>query len=651
MNQFYEEEILGKAYDSKIMKRLLKYAKPYFRSILLALLLIVLVTLLKLVNPYIIKSSIDRSINPIKTLNINNQELRVYYISDEIFPEVIEKYKSIIKEDKNGKKYILLNDINKIEIKDRILIRFKDIENLKKSALLYFLIIILIFILTYAQVYILNLTSQKIIFDLRKELFEHVLNLPMRFFDKNPVGRIVTRVTNDTETLQQMYNSVITSFVVDVFLIIGLSIVMLILNWKLGLICILSLPLVTYISFVFRKHAREVYRNFRVRLAKLNAYLAEHISGVRVTQLFAREKENEEEFKEINQKLLEAQLRNVFINAIFRPIVNALSSFVSAFLIFFGGLQIMNQQMTFGTLFLFISYLGSFFQPIQDLAEKYDILQDAMASAERIFLLRDEPTVLNLTTTPIKTKTIKGKIEFKNVWFAYNEEWVLKDLSFTIEPGEKVAFVGATGAGKTSIINLLTRFYDIQKGEILIDGINIKDLDIYELRRNISIVLQDVHLFATNIIQNIRLNRTDIPEEKVIEIAKLVNADKFIRELPLGYYTPVQERGSTLSAGQRQLIAFARALIFDPKILVLDEATANIDTETEKLIQEAIEKIIEGRTSIIIAHRLSTIKKVDTIYVMHKGRIVEKGNHNELIRKKGLYYNLYKLQTLNYANI
>lgn len=651
MNQFYEEEILGKAYDSKIMKRLLKYAKPYFRSILLALLLIVLVTLLKLVNPYIIKSSIDRSINPIKTLNINNQELRVYYISNEIFPEVIEKYKSIIKEDKNGKKYILLNDINKIELKDRILIRFKDIENLKKSALLYFLIIILIFILTYAQVYILNLTSQKIIFDLRKELFEHVLNLPMRFFDKNPVGRIVTRVTNDTETLQQMYNSVITSLVVDVFLIIGLSIVMLILNWKLGLICILSLPLVTYISFVFRKHAREVYRNFRVRLAKLNAYLAEHISGVRVTQLFAREKENEEEFKEINQKLLEAQLRNVFINAIFRPIVNALSSFVSAFLIFFGGLQIMNQQMTFGTLFLFISYLGSFFQPIQDLAEKYDILQDAMASAERIFLLRDEPTVLNLTTTPIKTKTIKGKIEFKNVWFAYNEEWVLKDLSFTIEPGEKVAFVGATGAGKTSIINLLTRFYDIQKGEILIDGINIKDLDIYELRRNISIVLQDVHLFATNIIQNIRLNRTDIPEEKVIEIAKLVNADKFIRELPLGYYTPVQERGSTLSAGQRQLIAFARALIFDPKILVLDEATANIDTETEKLIQDAIEKIIEGRTSIIIAHRLSTIKKVDTIYVMHKGRIVEKGNHNELIRKKGLYYNLYKLQTLNYANI
>lgn len=651
MNQYHEEEILGKAYDSRIMKRLLKYARPYSRFILLALLLIVLVTLLKLVNPYIIKSSIDSSINPIETLNVNNQELRVYYLNDEISKKILEKYKTIVKEDSNGKKYILLNDLNKIDFRDRVLIRLKDIDSLKKAALLYFLIITLIFILTYAQVYILNLTSQKIIFDLRKELFEHILHLPIKFFDKNPVGRIVTRVTNDTETLQQMYNSVITSFIVDIFLIIGLSIIMLILNWKLGLICILSLPLVAYISFVFRKHAREAYRNFRIRLARLNAYLAEHISGVRVTQLFAREKENEREFREINQNLLEAQLRNVFINAIFRPIVNALGSLVSAFLIFFGGLQIMNQQMTFGTLFLFISYLGSFFQPIQDLAEKYDILQDAMASAERIFLLRDEPPALNPSVTPVKIKTIKGKIELKNVWFAYDKEWVLKDLSFTIEPGEKVAFVGATGAGKTSIINLLTRFYEIQKGEILIDGINIKEWDIYELRRNISIVLQDVHLFATNIIQNIRLNREDISDEKVIEIAKLVNADKFIRELPLGYYTPVQERGATLSAGQRQLIAFARALVSDPKILILDEATSNIDTETEKLIQDAIEKIIEGRTSIIIAHRLSTIKKVDTIYVMHKGKIVEKGNHNELIKKKGLYYNLYKLQSLNYANI
>ncbi|MGC8930432.1 MAG: ABC transporter ATP-binding protein [Dictyoglomus sp.] len=649
MKEYYEEEILGKAYDSRIMRRLLKYAKPYLHYILFALLLIILVTVLKLVNPYIIKNSIDKSINPIETILINNQELRVYYLDEKIPKDILQRYKNIIKDFKS-RKYILLEDLNKLSSKDRIIVRFKDINNLKKSALIYFLIILLIFTLTYAQVYILNLTSQKIIFDMRKELFGHILKLPISFFDKNPVGRLVTRVTNDTETLQQMYNSVITSFIVDIFLIFGLSIVMFLLNWKLALICIGSLPIVGYISFVFRKYAREAYRNFRIRLARLNAYLAEHISGVRVTQLFAREKENEKEFKEINDKLLEALLRNVFVNAIFRPVVSALGSIISALLIFFGGWQIMNNQISFGTLFLFISYLGSFFQPIQDIAEKYDILQDAMASAERIFLLRDEKISIDSPSNPIRLTRIEGKIEFRNVWFAYDKEWVIKDLSFKIEPGEKVAFVGATGAGKTSIINLLTRFYDVQKGEILIDDINIKDVDLYDLRRQISVVLQDVHLFATNILENIRLNRNDIPEEKVIEAAKLVNADKFIRELPQGYYTPVQERGATLSAGQRQLIAFARALVFEPKILILDEATANIDTQTEKLIQDAIEKVTQGRTSIIIAHRLSTIKKVDTIYVMHKGRIVEKGNHQELIRKRGIYYHLYKLQSLNYAN-
>ena len=650
MNQFYEEEILGKAYDSRIMKRLLKYAKPYFRYLLFALLLIIIITILKLINPYIIKTAIDKNMNPFEVIKVENKEIRVYYIEDNLAKTLLKKYPSLIKS-LNGKYYISLEDIQKIDIKDRLSLRWKNIFNLQKAALLYLLIIFMIFFLTYIQVYVLNLTSQKIIYDLRKELFQHILKLPMRIFDRNPVGRLVTRVTNDTETLQQMYNSVITSLVVDIFLLTGLSIVMLTLNWKLAIICLISLPIVGYISFLFKKYAREAYRAFRIRLARLNAYLAEHISGMRVTQLFAREKENEKEFREINNLLLQATLRNVFVNAIFRPIVSALGSFVSAFLIFFGGLQIMGNQMSFGTLFLFISYLGSFFQPIQDLAEKYDIMQDAMASAERIFLLLDEPEHITETLKITVLKDIKGKIEFKNVWFAYDNEWVLKDLSFTIEPGEKVAFVGHTGAGKTSIINLLTRFYDIQKGEILIDDINIKDIDPKELRKHIGIVLQDVHLFATNILQNIRLNRDDIPEEKVIEAAKLVNADKFIRELPQGYYTPVQERGATLSSGQRQLIAFARALVFDPKILILDEATANIDTETEKLIQDAIEKLIKGRTSIIIAHRLSTIKNVDTIYVMHKGKIVEKGSHQELIKKKGLYYHLYKLQSLNYANI
>ena len=650
MNQYPEEEILGKGYDSRLMRRLLKYTKPYVKHILLALLLIVFITTLKLVNPYIIKNSIDRSINPYEIIQVSNQEVRAYFLSEDIPIEMKEKYHNIIKS-YHGKSYIAFEDLEKIPPKDKEIIRKNDIDYIKTHALLYLLVIITIFLITYAQVYILNLTSQKIIYDMREELFQHILQLPMKFFDRNPVGRLVTRVTNDIETLQQMYNSVITSLVVDIFLILGLSIVMLMLNWKLALICIIALPIVGYISFIFRKHVREAYRNFRVRLARLNAYLAEHISGMRVTQLFAREKENEKEFRDINNSLLEANLRNVFVNAVFRPIVGALGSFVSAFLIFFGGLQIMNNQLSFGTLYLFISYLNSFFQPIQDLAEKYDILQDAMASAERVFLLLDEPVAIKDPEKPYISKDIKGKIEFKNVWFAYDKEWVLKDLSFRIEPGEKVAFVGATGAGKTSIINLLTRFYNIQKGEILIDNVNIEEIDPKELRKSISIVLQDVHLFATDILHNIRLNRKDIPEEKVIEAAKIVNADKFIRELPQGYYTPVQERGATLSAGQRQLIAFARALVFDPKILILDEATANIDTETEKLIQEAIEKLVQKRTSIIIAHRLSTIKNVDTIYVMHKGKIIEKGNHNELVRKKGVYYYLYKLQSLNYAKI
>ncbi|MGB4645279.1 MAG: ABC transporter ATP-binding protein [Dictyoglomaceae bacterium] len=650
MNQYPEEEILGKGYDSRLMRRLLKYTKPYVKHILLALLLIVFITTLKLVNPYIIKNSIDRSINPYEIIQVSNQEVRAYFLSEDIPIEMKEKYHNIIKS-YHGKSYIAFEDLEKIPPKDKEIIRKNDIDYIKTHALLYLLVIITIFLITYAQVYILNLTSQKIIYDMREELFQHILQLPMKFFDQNPIGRLVTRVTNDIETLQQMYNSVITSLVVDIFLILGLSIVMLMLNWKLALICIIALPIVGYISFIFRKHVREAYRNFRVRLARLNAYLAEHISGMRVTQLFAREKENEKEFRDINNSLLEANLRNVFVNAVFRPIVGALGSFVSAFLIFFGGLQIMNNQLSFGTLYLFISYLNSFFQPIQDLAEKYDILQDAMASAERVFLLLDEPVAIKDPEKPYISKDIKGKIEFKNVWFAYDKEWVLKDLSFRIEPGEKVAFVGATGAGKTSIINLLTRFYNIQKGEILIDNVNIEEIDPKELRKSISIVLQDVHLFATDILHNIRLNRKDIPEEKVIEAAKIVNADKFIRGLPQGYYTPVQERGATLSAGQRQLIAFARALVFDPKILILDEATANIDTETEKLIQEAIEKLVQKRTSIIIAHRLSTIKNVDTIYVMHKGKIIEKGNHNELVRKKGVYYYLYKLQSLNYAKI
>jgi len=652
MNYLDEQEILGKAYDARLMRRLLRYAKPHFKGIIFALILILILTLLKLINPYIVKGAIDNSINPFVTINLNGKEEKVYiingnrrsFISNKDWDYLVRNY-PIKRLDKDF--YILEKDLNKMSYRDRKILRAWDFNYLKKSALLYFLVIILIFLLTYIQVYILQLTSQKIIYDLRKDIFSHVLRLPVSFFDRNPVGRIVTRIANDPETLQEMYNSVITSVVVDVFLILGLSIFMFILNWKLASIVVLSLPIVGYMSFIFRKYARKAYRDFRIQLARINAYLAEHISGIKITQLFSRELENEKEFRVINNALLGAQLRFIFVNAVFRPLVSALGSFVTAFLIYSGGLQILRNEISFGMLFLFISYLDTFFRPIQDLAEKYDILQNAMASSERIFMLLDEPITIKSPKNPIRLNKVKGKVEFRNVWFAYDKEWVLKDISFVIEPGEKVAFVGHTGAGKTSIINLITRFYDIQKGEILIDDINIKDLSLEDLRKNISIVLQDVHLFATDILHNIRLNRDDIPEEKVRESARLVNAEDFILKLPQGYKTPVQERGATLSAGQRQLIAFARALVFDPKILILDEATANIDTETERLIQDALEKLIRGRTSIIIAHRLSTIKNVDTIYVLHKGKIVERGNHQELIRKKGLYYHLYQLQNLN----
>jgi len=643
MNEYFEEqEILGKAYDSKLMIRLLKYAKPHLKGIIVAIILIFLIIIGKLLNPYIIKNAIDKSIDPFVIMKIQGKEERVYLIDNEKF---IRKYPIRFY---NGKLYILERDFKKIPKEDISILRAKDYKILRNSVLLYFLISFLIFILSYVQVYILHLTSQRIIYDMRKDIFSHLLKLSMSFFDRNPIGRLVTRVTNDTETLQEMYNSVITSVVVDVFLIFGLSIFMFILNWKLAFIVISSLPIVGYISYIFRKYARKAYRDFRVRLALLNSYLSEHINGIRITELFAREDENEKEFNKINNSLLDAQLKFILVNAIFRPLVNALGNFFTAFIIFFGGLQFLKNKITFGMLFLFISYLDTFFRPIQDLAEKYDILQNAMASSERIFLLLDEPILIKSPENPIILKKLRGKIEFKNVWFAYDKEWILKDISFNIEPGEKVAFVGATGAGKTSIINLIPRFYDVQKGEILIDGINIKNLSIEELRRNISIVLQDIYLFATDILHNIRLNREDISEEKVREYVKIINSEDFILKLPLGYKTPVQERGTNLSTGQRQLISFARALIFDPKILILDEATSNIDTEMEKFIEFAIKKLMEGRTSIIIAHRLSSIKNVDTIYVIHKGRIVEKGNHQELIRKKGFYYNLYKLQNIDY---
>jgi len=585
MNNLHEEEVLGKAFDAYLMKRLLKYAKPYISLIFISFLLLILITLSDLARPYLMKIAIDD--------------------------------------------YIVVGDK----------------AGLGKIVLIFIAVITGGFICNYAQVYILHYTGQKIIYNMRQELYSHLLRLSLSFYDKNPVGRLVTRVSNDMENLNEMYTAVLVNLFKDLFTLIGIVIVMLRMNLKVALISFTAIPLIFLSAIIFRRESRKAYRLVRVKLARINAALSENISGMKIIQIFNREDYKYDEFSAINDEHRQASLREVFVFAVFRPSMDLIFSFSLALLIWYGGGKVLQNELPFGVLFAFVNYIDQFFKPINDLTEKFNILQSAMASAERIFLLLDKEEEIKNIEAPKPLGRIKGKIEFKNVWFAYEgENWVLRDVSFTINPGETVAFVGATGAGKTTIISLITRLYDIQKGEILIDGKNIKEVDKYELRSQIAVVLQDVFLFTGDIKGNIRLNNKDINDEKIKEVATFVNADTFIQKLPDKYDEKVMERGATLSAGQRQLLAFARALAFNPSVLILDEATSNIDTETELLIQDAIKKIIKYRTNIIIAHRLSTIQNADKIIVMHKGKIREIGKHQELLDKKGIYYDLYLLQ-------
>lgn len=585
MNSFHEEEVLGKAFDAYLMKRLLKYAKPYISLIFISFLLLILITLSDLARPYLMKIAIDD--------------------------------------------YIVVGDK----------------AGLGKIVLIFIAVITGGFICNYTQVYILHYTGQKIIYNMRQELYSHLLRLSLSFYDKNPVGRLVTRVSNDMENLNEMYTAVLVNLFKDLFTLIGIVIVMLRMNLKVALISFTAIPLIFLSAIIFRRESRKAYRLVRVKLARINAALSENISGMKIIQIFNREDYKYDEFSAINDEHRQASLREVFVFAVFRPSMDLIFSFSLALLIWYGGGKVLQNELPFGVLFAFVNYIDQFFKPINDLTEKFNILQSAMASAERIFLLLDKEEEIKNIEAPKPLGRIKGKIEFKNVWFAYEgENWVLRDVSFTINPGETVAFVGATGAGKTTIISLITRLYDIQKGEILIDGKNIKEVDKYELRSQIAVVLQDVFLFTGDIKGNIRLNNKDINDEKIKEVATFVNADTFIQKLPDKYDEKVMERGATLSAGQRQLLAFARALAFNPSVLILDEATSNIDTETELLIQDAIKKIIKDRTNIIIAHRLSTIQNADKIIVMHKGKIREIGKHQELLDKKGIYYDLYLLQ-------
>ncbi len=580
-----EDEVLGKAYDSRLMKRLLGYVKPYKNYVIFAILLNLIVAGLGPVRPLLTKIAID---------------------------DYIAK---------------------------------SDFHGLMVIGLLMFGSLFIQAVIQYFLTYYTQYLGQKTLYDLRTQIFNHIQKLALKFFDKTPIGRIVTRATNDVEALGELFSSGIVMVFSDVFIILWILVFMFAMDIPLSLVTLSVLPVLIYATFLFRKKVRERYRDVRLHLARLNSYMQEHVTGMSVVQIFSKEKEEFKKFSSINDDYKTANIRSIFYYAIFYPTVELLSSIAVGLIIWFGGGETIQAATTVGTLFAFLQFTEMFFRPIRDLSEKYNIMQTAMASSERIFKLLDNQTFIKNVDTPIKLENVKGSVDFKNVWFAYNgDDYVLKDINFSINPGETVAIVGHTGAGKTSTINILTRFYDIQKGNILLDGVDISKIDKDNLRKHISLVLQDVFLFSGTIESNINLNNPDISFERVKRAAEIVGADKFIMELPNKYQEPVKERGATLSVGQKQLISFARALAYDPQILILDEATSSVDTETEYLIQNAIEKLLVGRTAIVIAHRLSTIQNSDKIIVLHKGEIRETGNHQQLLAKRGIYYKLYQLQ-------
>ncbi|MDW7669545.1 MAG: ABC transporter ATP-binding protein [Bacillota bacterium] len=585
MNQYVNKEKQYKSLDLNLMKRLLKYAKPFWIQITISLILLLGVVGLELYQPILLGKAVDE---------------------------------------------FIVNE---------------DIPGIVRLAFIYFGTALGIFVLTYVQSMILQYSGQKIIYNIRVEMFEKLQSLSIEFFNKNPIGKLVTRVTNDTETLNELYTSVIVNSIKSIFVLIGIIVTMIAYNLRLSLITFTVIPFIVLFTLIFRKKTRKIYREIRRRVAGVNAFISEHVSGMKIVQIFAVEKDVYNRFNDENTKLKKSYMEQLKIFSIYRPSMYLLNIGAFALLIAFGGRMVLEETITIGTIVVFQRYISKFFEPIQELAEQFNVMQSSMASSERIFNLLDEEEYIENKKVTKELKEVQGRIEFKNVWFQYKEdEWILKDVSFTVEPGETVAFVGATGAGKTTIQNLISRYYDIQKGEILVDGINIKDINLKELREKIGQMQQDVFLFTGDIKSNIRLRDESITDEEILQASKYVNADKFISKLENKYDQKVYERGATFSAGQRQLISFARTLAFNPDILILDEATANIDTETEMLIQDAMEKLMEGRTTLVVAHRLSTIQNADKIIVMHKGRIKEMGKHQELLANRGIYYNLYKIQ-------
>ncbi|WP_443596093.1 ABC transporter ATP-binding protein [Agathobacter sp.] len=520
-----------------------------------------------------------------------------------------------------------------------------DYDVIIATAIKYAVVLALSFAFNIAQTWILQKTGQNIILQMRKDLYRHIQSLGSRYFDITPVGKLVTRVTNDVEALNEMYSGILVQLFRNIVKIVGLAGVMLVLDVRLAAISFVLIPLVIGLTVLCQKIARNIYRLYRTRLTDINTFLSEHLSGMKIIQIFGRQERKFEEFHDKNTKLYKAFYREMLMYAVFRPLIYILSILSLMIVLWFGSRNVFDEIISVGTLYIFSNYIRSFFDPIQELAEQFSTLQSSIASAEKIFTVMDETEFIPEAANPKEPDKIIGKIEFDHVWFAYDgENYVLKDVSFVINPGEKVAFVGATGAGKSSILNLIGRYYDIQKGHIYIDGIDIRQLSKKQLRSAIGQMQQEVFIFEGDVAYNIRLNDDDITDAQVKEAAEYVNASHFIEKLPQGYHEPVTERGATFSAGERQLLSFARTLAHNPSILVMDEATANIDTETEILIQEALEKLMDGRTTIMVAHRLSTIQHADCIMVMHKGRICERGTHRELLEQDGIYRKLYELQ-------
>ena len=583
---FHEDDTIAKSYDRQLLVRLLRYLRPYKPAVAASFLLIVIMAGLDLVGPYITKVAIDR--------------------------------------------YIARGDAG----------------GLAPLAALYLLALLAAFAVRFAQVYILQMTGQRIMMDLRREIYEHLQRLHVGHFDRNPVGRLITRVTTDVDAVNELFTSGVVTVFGDVFTLLGIMGVMLALDWKLALVTFAVIPLFFLVTNWFRRGSRQSFREVRKWIARINAFLQENLSGMTVVQLFRREERNVAAFAAINREHADANLRSIFYYAVFYPAIDLLAAAAVALILLYGGAQVLSGGLTLGVLVAFIQYSERFWRPISDLSEKFNILQAAMASSERIFTLLDTPVLVAAPLAPRRLGAIRGAVAFENVWFSYGQgepDWVLRDIDFTVEPGKSVALVGHTGAGKTSIISLLARFYDVQQGRVTLDGVDVREMDPAELRSALALVLQDVHLFSGTIESNIRLGSA-IPDERVRAAARAVHAHRFIEALPGGYTAEVKERGASLSVGQKQLLSFARALAHDPRVLILDEATSSVDTETEGLIQDALRVLLRGRTAIVIAHRLSTVQNVDEILVLHKGTVRERGTHQALLAQRGWYWRLYQLQ-------